>query len=235
MQEWPRVTRRSRPASSSGGGGFVIPVEIWYGPTGDIFDCCVAAYQSIGVPGYDESKWNLRNVGTNDLTEGIAPGWDAFHGWQFDASSGTHLKTGVIPDQNYSYVVRFTNHDTADVNSVFGMYGATESARIDLWCTPALGGMVWWYGTAEQGYAPITSQGIFGLAGSKPYRDGLVDGADLPLIGWAEPGVELYLGAVNDNGAPRYQNTVNIQAFAVYSCTLDEGQMAAVMAAMAHL
>jgi len=195
----------------------------------------VAAYQSIGVPGYAESKWNLANIGTNDLSEGVAPGWSPVHGWQFNGSLGTYLKTGVIPDQTYSYVVRFTGHDTGDVNSVFGMYGTTESARIDLWCTPALGGMVWWYGESEQGYPPIVDQGVFGLAGSKPYRDGLVDGPDLAVTGWAEPGVELYIGAVNDDGAPRYQNTINIQAFAVYSCTLDEPQMQAIMEAVAHL
>ena len=226
----PRLRSRSRPAAA--GGTWLLPVEIWYAPTPDI-TCCVAAYQAIGVPGYAESKWNLANIGTNDLSEGIAPAWSPVHGWQFTDAGGTYLKTGIIPDENYSYVIRFTNHDVDDVNSMFGMYGTLSWSRVDLWGTgPA---MYWWYGTTEENRPPIATAGVFGLAGNQPYRNGLPDGAALAVAGWDEAAVEIYLGAVNDNGSPLYENTVNIQAFSIYSCPLTDTQMAAIMAAVAHL
>lgn len=228
-----RVTFMPTVAAAGSGGGFTAPT-IWYAPLPSI-TCCVAAYQAIGVPGYAESLWNLANLGTNHLTEGVAPAWDATDGWQFNASWGSYLKTGVVPDQNYSYVVRFTGHDTADVNSVFGMYSATGATEIDLWSSTITGGMVWWYGDNEDNTRPpIVSEGVFGLAGPQPYRNSLPDGAVIAAA-WTEAPVEIYLGAANNNGVPQYQNTVNVQAFSIYSCTLDGTEMAAVMDAAAML
>ena len=222
------------PAAAGSGGGFTAPT-IWYAPLASIDGCVVAAYQAIGVPGYAESLWNLANIGTNDLTEGIAPGWDATDGWQFNTALGSYLKTGVIPLEMYSYVVRFTGHDTADVNSVFGMYSATAGAQIDLWTSIFAAGMVWWYSNnVDNARPPIVDQGVFGLAHNQPYRNGLPDGAAIAQ-NWTEAAVEIYLGAVNGNGVTIWEDTVNIQAFAIYSCTLDATQMAAVMEAVAML
>lgn len=220
--------------AAAGGSGFPAP-SIWYAPDASFDGCVVAAYQAIGVPGYAQSLWNLANIGTYDLSPGIAPGWSPIHGWQFNASLGTYLRTGVVPLESYSYIVRFTNHDITDVNSVFGMYGLADGAQIDLWASMGAGSMVWWIANDTDNYRPpIIDHGVFGLAAKQPYRNSLPDGAVI-ADAWTAPGIELYLGAVNNNGAPEWQDTVNIQAFAIYSCTLDATQMAAAMDAAAML
>ena len=231
-----RVGGRMIPGSSGGAGGIVqVGAEGWWDINGTI-DCCVGAWQSVGVPCYAASLINLENPGTYDLTEGVAPGWTPATGWQFRTVSGTYLRTGVIPDRNSTNIVRFNNFTLHTPNSIFGAYGATSETQVDLWANDMGAGMCWWYGGDEGNFPPIVDWGVFGMAGPQPYRNGLADGVSAPGTGWTEACTGLYLGAVNNNDTgPIWNGDVDIQAFATYSCTLTPVQMLLIMMAMAWL
>jgi hypothetical protein len=212
----------------------MIPLTIWFDPYLDI-DCCVGAYQAISGPAsLGETLTNLANPGTYDLLEvaapfGTSPEWDGVHGWKFNSAQSNTLRTEIVPDRNYSYVVRFTNLNVYNTGGIFGTL--SMDAFVDLFPAYASGCMRWYHGTDILSREPMVTEGIFGLAGGQPYRNGLPDGAAGPGGGWAGLAGEVYLGSLG--GA--WFSDVYIQAFAMYSCTLTQVQMANVMDAVAML
>ena len=222
-------------------GRLIIPTDSWYDSSLESFGadpgCTIWAYQSIGVASYEASLVNLADPGTDDLTTTAAPAWNAAQGWVFTAANNTFLDTGIVPTKDYSWLVRFRALDETSVNSVVGEYSATNLSDIDLYALVAAGGMVFAHGIADEARAPVVDWGVFGMAGTQPYRNGAPDGAALSDAGgWTETAVSLYLGALNNNDTGSLWNAdVTIQAFCAASCILDAMSMMFISWAMASL
>ena len=190
---------------------------------------CAGAYLAKGAASYAASKVNLDTPGTRDLIDGAAyPTWNAATGWTHNGSSQS-LRTGIVPANGYSMLVRFAN--TANNSTVVGEY--TAGARFEIAPRPTIGGtgaIVYGSGAVVQVLQSISS-GVLGIAGQQGYRNGTADGA---VIGaWSATTTnELYIG--NRNGADDFF-VGDILAVAIYSNTLTAGEMATVSAAMAAL
>jgi hypothetical protein len=79
---------------------------------------------------------------------------------------------------------------------------------------------------------PRMYEGIIGLAGQQPYRNGLADGGAMGAWSTPESAYELYVGTLNINGAPGFYYSGYVQALAIYSSSLSPAQMTAVTEAM---
>lgn len=111
LAKFSPVILKVPPASSSGW---------WLGEDIDPSNC-IAAYLGKGTTSYADSKTNLANPGTYDLSPGVDPTWNAGSGWTFNGSS-TYLDTGVVPTgQSWSYMVQYANAvDTGSWPYIFG-------------------------------------------------------------------------------------------------------------------
>lgn len=231
MEYWRRRGQRQR------GGTLLVPVSAWYNATGDITSC-IAYYQSRGAASYADSLVNLANPGTYDLSEGTAPPWDAMRGWKFDNALQSYLQTGITPESDFSYVVKFANLGHGqDGNSLYGSYDAGLVCRTEIWESESFDGWLWAYGTQYIGKSPLIRQGVIGISQLQPYVNGVPGPIIVPGSScWTGTGQPIYLGAINSATLGlRYCITADIHAFAVYDAPLTEVQMKAVMSAVSTL
>lgn len=199
----------------------------WYVPG----QTCVAAYQPIGAASLAASYVNLANPGTYNAYEGIAPAWDDVNGWKF---ASTYLMTGITPVNNqlWSLFIRYSNLGTINYRAIAGCLMYSDSYygfELYPWSTATTRG--WRNGSTLTETITPASNGIIGFGGNTGYFDGVSKGI-IPSAGGTF--VELAIGATNNNGVIRYQNSY-IQAFAIYSTTLNASDAAALTARMQAL
>lgn len=205
----------------------------WWDPDGAGL-CIWAAYQPKGAANLAASYVDLSGNG-NNCGPGAAPGWDAVNGWRFNGVN-QWLDTLFVPqnDQSQTMIVQFTNYVTSGAQDVLsGMdQGGGVQFKLDIWVwNPRVrynnGGFV-------QVVRNVAAGGNLCVAGNQGYWNGAPDGV---AIGpWAGPtALTAYIGASNVWGAPAMHSQIDIQAYALYDCTLTALQVAAVAAAMAAL
>ena len=209
----------------------------WVPTTGSA--TCVAAYQPKGAASLAASYVNLANPGTYDLTEGVAPTFDAATGWAFDATT-TYLKTGIVPTSySWSYIVRFSDAGTQIRSAAYmiGSLNATNSKGVGL--SPkfsALGNKRLYTNGGYVTGSTFSSDGIMAVAAGDGYLNGIGEGSFSP--GSYELMAAFYIGARNDNpfGDSLAMNATGwvgkIQALAIYSTTLDATQVGEITTAM---
>jgi len=209
-------------------GGGAAPAPWWFiaGQT------CVAAWQPIGAANLAASYINLANPGTFDAFPGTAPGWAVGVGWQANGTT-QYLRTGVIPGSlTWSFFIRGT---TSSAVAWWG--GSRRGIGTDEFAILAWGGL----GERQARYENALSipggglaAGIYGFSGLTMYTNGAADpGA---FTGNLIAPIELYLLALNNNGAPSFTGTpVTISAAVVYSTAPTAPEVAALAARMAAL
>ena len=199
----------------------------WWEPTTGSYTV-VAAYQAKGAASLAASYVNLANPGTNDLTVGTAPTFDTSTGWTFNGSSN-YLKTGVIPNSDYTVFVRFSSGSGCLIGTTSTAFG--EAPIFALRQFPADRN---WYNNGDRYQGNTWTSGVMCTAGKVAYRDGTSQGS---ISGGSNTwSYQFTVGARNliNGGCDQYL-TGNIQAVAIYSTTLDATQVAEITTNMAAL
>lgn len=182
----------------------------------------VAVYQPLGATSQAASYTDLSGNGYH-ITTGVEPTWASATGWTFNGTN--HLITGVIPNSDYSVLVRFSD-GIAGARALFGTavgmvwliyydYNKGSAYLVNvgtLTTTPALGG-------------------VFGMAGKTGYYNGSALGSTGGAFGTATGGI--YLGAYNNGGTPNARYIGKIQLVAIYSNTLNATDVAEISGNMA--
>ena len=196
---------------------------------------CVAAYQPKGAASLADSYTNLANPGVYDAVPGVAPTWDAIAGWIFNGST-QYLATGVLAAQYMSAIVRFSDVTTQDRHIFGSTDGNAYFAIVPRW-TGVGGGVLYAHGNltvgeGQQGGAGQLTTGVLALT-AKGFRDGVPDSA--ACTGWSGSGLSIYIGGRNQSGSLANPCGSKIEAFALYSALLSDGEIATLSAAMAAL
>lgn len=188
---------------------------------GGISANCVGAYLGKGAASLAASYINLANPGTNNLTPGTAPTWDATNGWIF-ASATPSLDSGIIvANNNYSMLVRFSNTGATTNASIIG--SASPNFYIHSNREGPDGHRVV-NGSFVYTALPKMTSGILGMAGYKCFVDGAYEGTTSGTGGISGTGT-IKLGG----------RACNIQAAAVYNAVISDANMVGIMSAMAVL
>ncbi len=196
---------------------------------------CVAAYQPKSADDLAASYVNLANPGTYDAAPGTAPSFNAATGWTFNGST-QYLTTGVVTSTGWSALVCFSGWTTATDSYCFGAYDTGTVTLFAITPRDTASFAAWWNGRYPGGNmnsSPSMISGVLAFAAGNVYRDGSPDAT--PLTNAYAPTSALYLGALNASGSASNFGNGNIQALAIYSDTLTDGEIATVSAAMAAL
>lgn len=189
-----------------------------------------AAYQAENVASYADSKINLANPGTYNLTESGVPSWTSNGGWHFDGT--TSLRTGITPpaneNVNWTLICRF---DNTEGSSSFGlMFGINNGAGQCLGITsydPVIDRHSYFNGTGPSRVgARITTLGTMAVAGGNQYLDGNSDGNFTP-VATSFSGYAIFLGKGD------YDTWIgDILSCATYDIILTANQVAKITDAM---
>ena len=202
----------------------------WWDPTGAGL-CIWCAYQPKGAASFAASLLDLSGNGNNASDPGGAntPGWDAVTGWAFN---NDYLMTTFVPqnDQSQSMMVQYTG-----VANNGYLAGSNSGGNIEFNVWPVTGFATMNMSNGNSGgAAPGMAAGNITVAGNRGYRNGADEGYAIGAYGGATTNATS-IGARYWGGGVSDRIVANIQAFAIYSCTLTAPQVAAVAAAMAAL
>jgi len=189
-----------------------------------------AAYQPKGAVSFAASLLDISGKGNNAGDPGGAgtPTWDTVNGWTFDGVA-QYLTTTFRPsnDQTQSGICQFSGAITAGGF----LFGCDQAALREFGIVPQ------WveYNNGNQALVgPALAAGNLAVAGAQGYRNGAAEGAAIGA--WAGATVQnLYIGCKLDTGVPGNFLQCNIQALAIYDCTLTATQISAIAARMASL
>lgn len=203
----------------------VAAVNTWWLSGGISSGDCFGAWQAKGAASLSASYSNLNNPGTNDLTVGSAPTFDASTGWTFNGSS-TYLISGLKPNPTMSAIVRFS--DVANDGVLLGsLNDYWFGFRPNLTTTTTT-----FYHSYRVDFAGATLSGTMANAAA----EGFVAGSSLGAIGTGgSADATYYLHIGRYYGAEDRYLDGKIQAVAFYTATLTSGQIAALHTAMMAL
>lgn len=195
----------------------------------------MAAYDAVGAASLADSYVNEANPGTNDAAPGTAPTWAYGIGWTFNGST-QYLTTGLTPlSDAWSMIVRFSGGSDV-LSGLCGSYktsGGDGSFLISNRFTSNVRHHRHGASGSALSTAPRADSGVIALAGKNTYLNGVADGT-IPAGSSTAHGVVL-VGAYSNNGAAASFTNCPIQAFAMYSGTLDDTDVATITAAMSAL
>jgi hypothetical protein len=167
----------------------------------------IGVYQAIGANSLAESYLNLANPGTYDLTVTTAPLFAKATGWQ---GTGTQfLKTGILPKQNYTYIIRYSNVSAA-AKVLIGQY---ESQSL-LLSGNYVNGVCYANGSNNLDQAPAVLTGVIAVAGGNCYRNGVAEGTTINN-NMTSTSQDVYILARNNNGSVDRQASAYVQAVAI--------------------
>ena len=210
-------------------GAAAVPAAWWYvaGKT------AIGAYLFKGAASLTVARVNLVTPGTYDLTDGVAPTFATATGATFNGLT-QYLKTGIVPGSGWSAVIRFS--DRLLGGDAFSIY---KSGNQRFAIEPYTGAnQVRYQNGSFLSVTPLATSGVLAIAGQQGYRNGVADGG--AIGGWGAAlaaGDDIYLGArhrADISGVDAYCS-ITVQAFAVYSDTLDAAQNAALYTAIMAL
>lgn len=190
---------------------------------------CIAAYAAKGAASYAESKINLANPGTYNLTDGVAyPTWDAVNGWNF-TSVTTRILNSTIPfADGWSIIVR--GHAVGSGGGSYGRFCSNEPAAACMLIIPwdGVAGLNVKYNSTVLTANELNSDGTIGITKGAVYRNGLLEGNPTGAINTSS----LVFGNL-----PTLTRQLNgyIKGAAVYNITLDATQFLTLHTAMMAL
>lgn len=204
----------------------------WWDLDGTITSC-VAAYQPKGAASLAASYDNLTGNATYDCVVGSAPSLDA-NGWYGDSA---YLKTGIVPQANYTMIARISSHNHTSVGIIIGCVASGNNFYFKMGST--VNNMAFCNGTNEVElvqYLYAIADGIYAIAGSKGYYGGAAKVATLDNT-WGTNTNDIWLMKANSAGTPvgRFNSawtSHRFMAFAVYNTVLTDAQIANLTTAM---
>jgi hypothetical protein len=163
----------SARARVSGGGGAAAAVNWWEagGATG-----CVWAYQPKGAADSTAAKINLANPGTyNAVHLANAPSWNTTTGWTYDGTNDGSYSPYAVTNTNrpVTWLIRFAN-----ITNTGGLFGIDPWSGCYFYPDNGTAVNIGAAG-ADNARSPDMAAGVYGLAGSQPYRNGATDGATI--------------------------------------------------------
>ena len=196
------------------------------------YDGLLAAYQPIGAANLAASYVNLANPGTYNLTLGVEPAFDTTTGWKGNGST-TYLKTGIIglPNNAWSMMACYTSITKGDL---FGFWTSSKGAmHIEIGSGSR---MIMRNGSSgvECDNTPILTNGVYGFAALKSFRNGLPESVTL-VAATASPGVEIYILALNIDGGVVNFTDAYVRAVAIANTTWSDAKALSLATAMAAL
>jgi hypothetical protein len=187
----------------------------------------VAAYQPVRAPDPLSARLNVGNMFATPkryaATLGVAPTWGPRTGWTF-ATNGQYFKTGVIPYNGFSALVKYSTATLTGYHIILGTFTSGQPKRFFIFLTDN--------GIQEFGYGsayPInvgtpTVEGVLGITGYGAYFDGKLL-TTLPHT-WLDV-QQLYIGAGNYyDSTPFYSYIGAMQSVSVYDRTLTASEVA---------
>jgi hypothetical protein len=201
----------------------------WYLAGGVSASSCVAAYQPKGAASLAASYNNLANS-SYALTVGATVPWDSTNGWKFNETG--YLKTGIIPTNNWSMIVAFTNVSRLAANSqtlIGASKGTTGRFQLLPWQT-GNSVAVWGYDVGTYTHSSYVLSGVMCLSGTNSFLNGSYVGPITSPI--TLDTLELYVGSRNLNGASTLPLLGDISAVAIYNAPLTAAQVSAISAAI---
>jgi hypothetical protein len=189
---------------------------------------CVAAYQPKGAADLATSYVNLANPGTNNAAPGVAPTFNAATGWEFNMVLSQYLTSGIVGGNSFSTFVRFSDGTTG---ALFGEY---NPGKTNLNIYHNFGGRSYFRDGGSFDQAVTYANGVLGVTPVSAYANGAWVGNLVGSLAGVTAGV-ISIGCLNNNGTQQNFLAGKIQAFAIYSATLTNGEVVTLSAAMAAL
>jgi hypothetical protein len=196
----------------------------------------IAAYQAIGASSYAESLVNLANPGTYNLTEEGAGAitWAAATGWKGDGTN--YFNTGISPaNQNYTYLIRFTGYNTDNhTKYTFGFYNSVGGLSTARFLNYPYDNFVRYNNAGTLQAAPSITNGVICIAGSKAYRNGVVETGT--MTNWTVATTyPIFILASNNEGTASGVYVGGVQAFVIFNSVLTPTQVATLSTKMSNL
>lgn len=182
----------------------------------------VAAYQPIGAPDSLLTRYNQAHGGDNRYRAepGTLPGWSSRLGWTFNAGSSQYVKTGIIPNDNYSMIIRVANATTGG----HGTYNYSTSKGFAIF--PYVSGSYYYYAPNQINAIASTTDKLIGIVvGQAAYHNGQLVGT---FSGTLSTQGNIFIGVnSNQNSDPVIGNyyTGNVFAVVIYSRKLSNADM----------
>lgn len=207
----------------------------WWDPNNEGL-CIWAAYQPKGAASFAASLLDLSGNGNNAGDPGGAntPAWDAVNGWRFNAAHYLTTAAQPIQNQTWSMLIQATNVNSGAVNRATAgcKFGGRDFRLAFDYSTPA--NRVLYSSNGSRLTNPLLANGNLCIAGRQGYRNGIADGAAIPVQANVHA-TTLLIGCESNGGVPGAFFIGDIQAFALYDCVLSGPQVLAVANAMAAL
>jgi hypothetical protein len=195
---------------------------------------CQCALQFIGAPCLPIALLDLTGNGNNATLAGTTqPTWDNVNGLKGNGSGYASIPVTPGTTQNWSVIVKFTNHASGGIN-LFGIFNSAATGGLAV--AANYNSKVYYSYSGNSVYyilvSPGMTAGCIAIAGNQGYRNGLADGGTQTQAAWTASSGGIFLLAGNLNGSAADICTADIQAFAIYNTVLSAAQVAAITAAM---
>lgn len=154
---------------------------------------------------------------------GVSPSFSS-GSWVFNG--GQFLNTGITTMAiNWSVVVKYSGVG-AGFRFLYGVFAANDNCFALRFASPSMNP----YNGATAYFGPFQDSGVYSICGKSVYRGVSLDGT--LGAGGSVPSIDFYIGALNSGGSPSAYAIANIHEFFVYSITLTNSQVAAIVTAI---
>jgi len=189
-----------------------------------------AAYEPKDAASLALSYINVHAPGTRDATVITAPTHAQGTGWILNGTDQYLILPFALPALASSIFVRFTGGGVLAAATVCGAQTITFLTALNAKASGLGNGTV--YSASSDAVNVAVAATSLSIAGERVYRDGAYVGA-VATRGAAQPGDDLYVGCLNNEGIPDTFCPCNISYLYAYIGNVDAAQMAALYAATA--
>lgn len=199
--------------------------DVWFNAPG-----IQAAYMPISAPDSLAARQNvgndLRMAGRHTAQPGALPTHDPRTGWVFVAASTQYLTTGVVPQNSWSLLIRYSDGVISGNAFIVGTREASTISTFGAWLTT---GGASYLGNSALLNIGVVSAGVAGIANKAAY----LNGASAGTIGAGTYPftVPIVIGA---NPGPSFPVSAKVQAVAIASTSLSSAHMTQYSRQMAY-
>jgi hypothetical protein len=206
--------------------------NVWYAAGGSLASC-VIAYKPIGAANLAASYVNLANPGTYNASvfpTKSAPTFSAVTGWAFDSGSSNVLTTSYTPPDQVARTMAIRISD-GSAGYACGTRSTSGTNWLALQTTNGTAG-IFRIGSNNYTHSTTIFSGVVIAAGLDPY----INGSDVGNIAAGTYALthEFLIGGYNNAGTAATLYTGKVQAFALYTSTLNATQVGILSTAMAN-
>ena len=207
----------------------------WWRAGGVPGGAVLGAYQAVGAYDSADALVNLNDPGTNDLTIGAAPAWDAGEGWIFDGAEYLISPFQIAKERSFFVRVEFT-HTTAHQDIIGVEDGGIDEMAI---AASVPGGVDWFelYKGAsleKESYSILNYDYVLAIVYDGVGSAAFINGANVGSLGddSISSALDIVIGAANTGTGPEHYAHGFVRAVAIYDGAITDNQAAAISAAM---